>query len=106
MGWQQMIDWRIKHMSQDKKLQQIAIESSNAEETKTNTICSIDINIQDDFKTFTEVEKFLIDYLTCPLCSDEMLFTHLTHFANHEVQESAHCEKCNIKIKENQHILH
>lgn len=50
-------------------------------------------------------EQFLDNYTFCPLCGDELLYTHNTHFASSQVKEEAHCQSCNIKIKNNDHKL-
>lgn len=55
--------------------------------------------------TPTPQEAFLEDYNSCPLCGSELMFTHVTHFIEQTVNEEAHCDGCNIKVKSNQHGL-
>ncbi|OFZ12055.1 MAG: hypothetical protein A2Z20_07440 [Bdellovibrionales bacterium RBG_16_40_8] len=50
-------------------------------------------------------ELFLDDYTYCPLCGDELLYTHNTHFSHLEVAEEAHCQCCKIRIKNNNYRL-
>lgn len=42
-------------------------------------------------------EQFLMEYTTCCLCGSELLFTHVTHFVNNEVEEQTACESCGVK---------
>jgi hypothetical protein len=64
------------------------------------TIATININLKYDARA-----KFLDDQHNCPLCGTELLQTHVTHFANQAVQEEAHCEKCKIRVRSNEHQL-
>lgn len=74
---------------------------STKDSNKTKeTIATIDVNISWNAK-----EQFLDDYLNCPLCGSELLYTHVTHFVNQNVAEEAHCEECKIRTKANTHTL-
>lgn len=71
--------------------------------SQPEVITQIDINIvppQIDYR-----ELFLEDYHFCPLCGDELLYTHVTHFANKLVSEEGHCESCSVRVKNNNHTL-
>ena len=71
-------------------------------EKKDSTIATIEINWA---HATNPREEFLEDYLHCPLCGDELLYTHVTHFVHGNVSEEAHCNSCKIKTKSNHHPL-
>ena len=50
-------------------------------------------------------EQYLQDYNHCPLCGDELVFTHVANFIEGNVQEEAHCMSCNIRTKSAEHDL-
>ncbi|MEQ1664683.1 MAG: hypothetical protein ABL927_04835 [Bdellovibrionales bacterium] len=50
-------------------------------------------------------EEFLDDYHHCPLCGNELIYTHNTQFIHNFVTEEAQCPSCNVKVKNNQHSL-
>jgi hypothetical protein len=58
-----------------------------------------------DSLVITPTEKALMEYNHCPLCSAELIFTHVTNFSRHQVVEEAQCESCNIKTLNNLHSL-
>ncbi len=64
------------------------------------TIATINVNLKFDARA-----QFLEDQHHCPLCSTELLQTHVTHFVRQTVQEEAHCEKCKIRVRNNEHQL-
>ncbi len=66
------------------------------------TIATLDINI---LTSPTYKELFLDDQNHCPLCGDELIFTHVTQFLENTVSEEAHCESCKIRVKNNSHSL-
>jgi hypothetical protein len=66
-------------------------------------IAEITFNIVDHIPSARE--KFIEDYHFCPLCGDELLYTHNTHFADSVVKEEAQCQACNIRVKNNDHKL-
>lgn len=78
-------------------------EISVAPDSLRNVIADIKVNLVPF--TPSHRERFLEDYHHCPLCGDELLFTHDTHFANQKVNEEAHCESCHIRIKSHEHNL-
>ena len=45
------------------------------------------------------------EYNSCPLCGNELEFTHVTHFAHNTVSEEAFCYICNISAKKDDHKL-
>lgn len=51
------------------------------------------------------LEQFLDNYKHCPLCSSELVYTHVTNFINERVQEEAFCMACNIRTKSGEHGL-
>ncbi|MCB0350631.1 MAG: hypothetical protein KDD38_05570 [Bdellovibrionales bacterium] len=70
---------------------------------ESKKIAEIMVNIVNT--TPTPIEQYLEDYNYCPLCGDELLYTHVTHFGHSLVKEEAHCESCKIKVKNNDHKL-
>jgi Na+-transporting NADH:ubiquinone oxidoreductase subunit NqrF len=75
----------------------------NKKQTTPKTVATIDIKI--DWNSVSPREMFLDDYTFCPLCGDELLYTHVTQFVECAVAEEAHCEKCKIRVKQNGHTL-
>jgi formate dehydrogenase maturation protein FdhE len=71
------------------------------------TIATIDVNITPKLKLipYSFREQYLEEYTYCPLCGDELLYSHVTEFVQLSVNEEAHCESCKIRIKKNQHDL-
>lgn len=53
----------------------------------------------------THREQFLDAHLNCPLCGDELMLTHVTHFVNHQTNEEAHCDSCKVRIRKEEHAL-
>jgi len=78
-------------------------DSKKEPQDKPKVVATIDINI--DWKSISPREMFLDDYTFCPLCGDELLYTHVTQFIQHEVNEEAHCHSCKIRVKQNTHGL-
>lgn len=72
--------------------------------TTSQTISEININLL--MAAAPSTDEYLEDYNHCPLCGTELIYTHVTQFINSQVTEEAHCEKCNICTKNNQHSLH
>lgn len=55
--------------------------------------------------SITPLERFLDDQHHCPLCGDELLLTHVTHFVDLKTKEDAHCDSCQIQIRHLEHSL-
>lgn len=72
----------------------------------SEAVAQIDIRIEEALPLMNHTERFLDDQHNCPLCGEEMLFTHVTEFVKQLVNEEAHCESCKIRIKQNCHQLH
>lgn len=49
--------------------------------------------------------QLIEDHLNCYMCGSPLKFVHVTHFAEHAVDEEAHCMFCQIRIKKDAHIL-
>jgi DNA-directed RNA polymerase subunit RPC12/RpoP len=94
------------------------MSSKKNRESKTIAEIKIDISpevqrafgIADTFiepatDTPTTRELFLDDHNNCPLCGSELLYTHVTQFTDLNVAEEAHCEPCNVRVKQNNHTL-
>ena len=67
---------------------------------KSQTVATIDVHLH-----WNQREKFLEEHAHCPLCGLEMLITHVTQFVGQTVKEEAFCEKCNVRVRDNQHTL-
>ncbi len=67
------------------------------------TIAEIQVNILNELPT--PRERFLDDYHYCPLCGDELIYAHVTHFADCVVNEQAECPSCHVRVKNNNHKL-
>lgn len=75
----------------------------NKKNLDSPTVAQIDVRIHWD--EITPRDMFLNDYTYCPLCGDELLYTHVTHFGHQQVAEEAHCDACKIRVKQNSHSL-
>ncbi len=97
---------RKKNLSLSEELAKIDMtgfdEPKNA---NSEAVAQIDINVEDKLLPMNHTERFLDDQQNCPLCGDEMLFTHVTEFIKQVVNEEAHCEGCKIRVKQNSHLL-
>lgn len=89
-------------MTNKKSLRKVEFDNE-PKSAESKIISEIDINMI--ISASNSAEDFIEDYNHCPLCGTELIYTHITHFLNNRVNEEAHCEKCNIKTKNNQHSL-
>lgn len=66
--------------------------------------------MQKDISEFNEDtiqnhEQFLMEELSCCLCGHDLHFTHEVDYKDLKVQESAACPKCQIVLRQREHIL-
>ncbi len=50
-------------------------------------------------------EAFIMEECTCCLCGHDLHFEHQVDFIDLKVQESAACPKCQIVLRQREHIL-
>ncbi len=90
-------------MSAKKELRKIEFENE-LKSQDAKIISEIDVNVV--LVTAQTAEDYLDDYNHCPLCGNELTYTHVTHFVRAQVAEDAHCDTCHVRTKSNVHGLH
>lgn len=100
-------------MIDKKNLKKIELEptqnfeiESEMKSPNAQTISEININVDFISVNRQSAEEYLEEYRHCPLCGAELIYSHVTQFIYSQVTEEAHCEKCNVCTKKNQHSLH
>lgn len=86
-----------------KKSEKVIEFEPSEKSNDSQTVADIKVNWQ---APIHPREQFLEDYHHCPLCSSELLFTHVTDFVAGSVKENAECLSCRIQVKSNPHKLH
>lgn len=54
----------------------------------------------------TDKELFIAHQNNCPLCGAELVLSHHSQYVTHKILEEAECSPCNIRLRNEEHLLH
>ena len=67
----------------------------------------MDKKMRQDYQNDKEkYQSFLKAINCCPLCSSPLILIHEFYTGGHRVQETAHCDQCEIQTRRKDHTCH